>query len=92
LTNVALRVSVSRPDQRLAEQVADTLRSAGLEVVGISARGVDAHGPPAALEALFGASVSTGSTPGFSSEPRFDRLPPGAEYRAYFPRKPEHFP
>jgi hypothetical protein len=88
---LALRLSFNGADGPKVDSIVEALRSAGFDILGASARGVDARAPREVIEGFFGVPIAGGGQPRFAAEPKDGRLPPGPDYRAYFPRRPELF-
>jgi len=88
---LAIRISFDKVDDALVNRIVGSLKSAGFEVVGASARGVDAGATREVIEKFFEVPVSETAQPRFAGEPKFERLPQGPTYRAYFPRPPQLF-
>jgi hypothetical protein len=91
VAELAIRVSLNNGDEVLVERVIGVLRRAGFEILGSSTRGVDARAKREVIESFFEVPVRDAVPPQFAGEPRFERLPEGTSYRAYFPRPPQHF-
>jgi hypothetical protein len=88
---LAIRLSFDSADQLLVGNIVEALRSAGFQVLGFSTRGIDARASREVIERFFEVPVCDTGQPRFDGEPKFDRLPRGANYRAYFPRPPQLF-
>jgi hypothetical protein len=91
VAGLAIRLSFDNVDEVLVDRIDDSLRSAGFQVVGSSMRGIDARATREVIEQFFAVRVRDTAQPQFASEPKFERLPPGPNYRAYFPRPPQRF-
>ena len=91
LSELTIRLSFDKADERIAGTIADVLRSSGIEVVGSSARGIDAQAPREVIEDFFQVPVSGTSRPQFAQEPEFRRLPRRADVHGILSEKARPF-
>jgi hypothetical protein len=91
MAELAVRLSFDNVDQLLVDRIVDGLRSAGFQVLASSMRGIDARAQREVIQEFFEVPVSDTAQPQFAREPKFERLPKGPHYRAYFPRPPQLF-
>jgi hypothetical protein len=89
---LSLRLALNTPSADTANAAATEFGKMGLKVEHVSPRGLLVSGAKSVIEQFFGAPIDGGQKiPQFQGEPRFDRLPGSAGYRAYFPREPTYF-
>lgn len=80
------------PDLAAANVMADASKTAGLEVLTVTPRGLMVSGRKSLIEKNLSARIDCkNDLVQFAVEPKFNKLPVGTRYRAYFPRGPTYF-
>jgi len=80
------------PDLDAANVMADASKAAGLEVLTVSPLGLMVSGRKSLIERKLSAHIDWRTDlVQFTVQPKFENLPAGTKYRAYFPRGPTYF-